>query len=66
MSTKGIACPACGGTKSNAYKTQPIAGGIRRCRRCLNCGVRFVTGEAFVRTIYHGPLFRGRPCRATG
>lgn len=42
----GIRCPQCGVTGQHRVdETFQLDGTIRRRRKCLNCGVRFVTYE---------------------
>lgn len=38
-------CPYCGETESGVIDSRPVGEGVRRRRKCANCGARFTTYE---------------------
>ena len=38
-------CPYCGETESRVIDSRPVGEGVRRRRKCSNCGARFTTYE---------------------
>jgi transcriptional regulator NrdR family protein len=43
--TYGIPCPRCECTQHRTLETRQTSGGVRRIRKCKNCGHHFTTYE---------------------